>query len=83
MQKDRKTLVWALSALLMVGSLAGGLVVAQSRSHNPGECAGCHDIAKLESCQSAGSRRGLFFDRKNGWSLGGQHYFDDRDQDRG
>jgi serine protease Do len=30
MQKDRKTLVWALSALLMVGSLAGGLLVAQS-----------------------------------------------------
>jgi len=30
MQKDRKTLAWALSALLMVGSLAGGLVVAQS-----------------------------------------------------
>jgi serine protease Do len=30
MQNDRKTLVWALSALLMVGSLAGGLVLAQS-----------------------------------------------------
>lgn len=30
MQKDRKTMVWALSALLMVGSLAGGLVVAQN-----------------------------------------------------
>jgi serine protease Do len=30
MQNDRKILVWALSALLMVGSLAGGLVMAQS-----------------------------------------------------
>jgi len=30
MQNDRKILVWALSALLMVGSLAGGLVLAQS-----------------------------------------------------
>jgi len=30
MQKDRKTVVWVLAALLMVGSLAGGLVVAQS-----------------------------------------------------
>jgi len=30
MQKDRKTLVWVLAALLVVGSLAGGLVVAQS-----------------------------------------------------
>jgi len=35
MQKDRKTLVWALSALLMVGSLAGGLVVAQSGRTTP------------------------------------------------
>jgi serine protease Do len=30
MQNDRKILGWALSALLMVGSLAGGLVLAQS-----------------------------------------------------
>src|SRR6185295_2525283 len=30
MQRDRKSLVWALAALLMVGSLAGGLVIAQS-----------------------------------------------------
>ena len=30
MQRDRKRLVWALAALLMVGSLAGGLVIAQS-----------------------------------------------------
>jgi len=30
MEKDRKLVVWALSALLMVGSLAGGLVLAQS-----------------------------------------------------
>jgi len=35
MQKDRKKLVWALSALLMVGSLAGGLVVAQSGRTTP------------------------------------------------
>jgi serine protease Do len=35
MQKDRKTLVWALSAMLMVGSLAGGLVVAQSGRTTP------------------------------------------------
>ena len=36
MQNDRKMLVWALSALLMVGSLAGGLVLAQSgRSTTP------------------------------------------------
>ena len=30
MQNDRKILGWALSALLMVGSLAGGLVLAQT-----------------------------------------------------
>ena len=30
MQRDRKLLVWSLMALLMVGSLAGGLVLAQS-----------------------------------------------------
>ena len=30
MQRDRKFLVWGLPALLMVGSLAGGLVLAQS-----------------------------------------------------
>ena len=30
MQRDRKSLVWALATLLMVGSLAGGLVIAQS-----------------------------------------------------
>jgi len=30
MQNDRKLMGWALSALLMVGSLAGGLVLAQS-----------------------------------------------------
>jgi serine protease Do len=36
MQNDRKILGWALSALLMVGSLAGGLVLAQSgRSTTP------------------------------------------------
>jgi serine protease Do len=30
MHRDRKSLVWALATLLMVGSLAGGLVIAQS-----------------------------------------------------
>ena len=30
MQRERKLLVWGLSALLMVGGLAGGLVLAQS-----------------------------------------------------
>ena len=69
MQKDRKTLVWALSALLMVGSLAGGLVVAQSGRTTPAS----RDIAKFESCQSAGSCRGLCFNCKDGGSVGSQH----------
>src|SRR5712671_6092399 len=35
MQKNVKLVVWILSALLMVGSLAGGLVIAQSRRTTP------------------------------------------------